>query len=65
MNRRDRERFRSWRLWRRFFPSGRLVFADVRTWTTVDVPVIDGIATLPDGRTVASQAQVVRVPVLH
>jgi excisionase family DNA binding protein len=33
-------------------------------YRTVDVPVIDGIATLPDGRTVASLAKVLRVPFL-
>jgi hypothetical protein len=31
-------------------------------YSTQDVPVVDGIATLPDGRTVASTAQVVRYP---
>ncbi len=30
----------------------------------VDVPVVHGAATLPDGRTVESSAQVVRVPIL-
>lgn len=30
----------------------------------VDIPVVNGIATLPDGRTVRSTANVVRVPVL-
>ena len=34
------------------------------TWTYVDVPVIDGTTTLPDGRQMYSTAQVVRVPVL-
>ncbi len=29
-----------------------------------EVPVINGVATLPDGRTVRSSAQIVRVPVL-
>lgn len=31
---------------------------------TIDVPVIDGVATLPDGRTVLSVAKFVRVPYL-
>ena len=38
-------------------------FVTRSTYTVIDVPVIDGIATLPDGRTVASTAQLVRVPV--
>lgn len=33
-------------------------------YRTIDVPVVDGIATLPDGRTVRSRSQVVRVPYL-
>lgn len=33
------------------------------TYHFVDVPVIDGTATLPDGRTVRSDSQVVRVPI--
>jgi len=31
---------------------------------TFDVPVVDGFATLPDGRVIASNAKVVRVPYL-
>lgn len=31
----------------------------------VDVPVVDGVATLPDGGTVTSTADVVRVPILR
>lgn len=34
------------------------------TFGFVDVPVVDGIATLPDGRTIESSAEVVRVPTL-
>lgn len=34
------------------------------TYNELDVPVIDGFATLPDGRRIASSAQVVRVPCL-
>lgn len=34
------------------------------TFHFIDVPVIDGTATLPDGRTVRSNSQVVRVPIL-
>lgn len=34
------------------------------TFHFVDVPVVDGVATLPDGTTVRSDANVVRVPVL-
>jgi hypothetical protein len=34
------------------------------TYQTIDVPVIDGVATLPDGRLVKSSAKVVRVPYL-
>jgi hypothetical protein len=34
------------------------------TWTLLEVPVIDGVATLPDGRTVQSSSRVVSVPVL-
>jgi len=33
-------------------------------WHFVDAPVIDGTATLPDGRTTTSTADVVRVPIL-
>jgi hypothetical protein len=40
------------------------VFPPAPTFRYIDVPVIDGIATLPDGRTVASMANIVRVPVL-
>lgn len=29
----------------------------------IDVPVIDGVATLPDGRTVRSSGHVIRVPI--
>lgn len=36
----------------------------VKRWKEVDIPVIDGTAHLPDGRTIASQSQIVRVPVL-
>lgn len=32
-------------------------------WHFVDVPVVDGVATLPSGQTVQSTAQIVRVPV--
>ena len=28
----------------------------------VDVPVIDGVATMPDGRTIESTANIVRYP---
>ena len=35
------------------------------TYRYIDVPVLNGIATLPDGRTVRSQSQVVRVPVME
>jgi hypothetical protein len=34
------------------------------TFHTITVPVIDGIATLPDGRTVETTAKLVSVPVL-
>jgi hypothetical protein len=34
------------------------------TWKFVDCPVVDGVATLPDGSTVRSSSAVVRVPVV-
>ena len=33
-------------------------------YRTQDIPVVDGIATLPDGRTVHSTANAIRVPYL-
>jgi hypothetical protein len=42
-------------------PVGLLVSAMYRF---VDVPVVNGIAVLPDGRTVASTSDMVRIPVL-
>jgi hypothetical protein len=35
------------------------------TYRLVEVPVVDGIATLPDGRTVVSTSDVVVVPVVE
>ena len=34
-----------------------------RGYREVDVPVIDGVATMPDGRTIASTANIVRFTV--
>jgi hypothetical protein len=34
------------------------------TYHVEEVPVINGVATLPDGRTVTSDSNIVRVPVL-
>ena len=35
-----------------------------RSFHFIDVPVVDGVARLPDGRTIRSDGNVVRVPVL-
>ena len=40
------------------------VSSRAKGYKEVDIPVIDGTAYLPDGRTIESTAQVVRVPVL-
>lgn len=42
----------------------KMIDDDPIVYHTVDVPVVDGFATLPDGRVVASTASVVRVPFL-
>ena len=51
---------------RRLGRSGRQVetLNTLGTVTFVDVPVINGIATLPDGRQIASSSHIVRVPIL-
>lgn len=45
-------------------PAEPFELASPTTYHFVDVPVIDGTATLPDGRTVQSDSQIVRVPIL-
>lgn len=52
-------RFAPPRRWRADF-----VIGGAGGWHYVDVPVKDGVATLPDGRTTESTANIVRVPVL-
>lgn len=42
----------------------KLTAGDVPSWRLVDIPVIDGVATLPDGTTIRSEANIVRVPIL-
>ena len=50
--------------WEADFGEDPVSFETRATYAMIDVPVIDGVATLPDGRTVTSTAQIVRVPVL-
>jgi hypothetical protein len=47
------------------FPEPRFVdpMVEAPSWHYEDVPVVDGVATLPDGTTVRSTAQVLRVAV--